>query len=65
VNALGCEGIALRDEGDWVAQVRKMLNGADIDVVADVVAGAMFKDLINLLRPEGRYTTAGHSPARW
>ena len=59
VKALGCEGIALRDKGDWVAQVHEMLNGTDIDVVADVVAGGMFKDLINLLRPEGRYTTAG------
>ena len=36
-----------------------MLLGEDIDVVADVVAGPLFKDLINLLRPEGRYTTAG------
>jgi len=59
VQALGAEGIALRDDGDWVAQVNSLLNGADIDVVADVVAGPLFKDLINLLRPEGRYTTAG------
>jgi len=36
-----------------------MLMGEHIDVVADVVAGPLFKDLINLLRPEGRYTTAG------
>ena len=35
------------------------MNGQSVDVVADVVAGAMFNDLINLLRPEGRYTTAG------
>ena len=27
--------------------------------MADVVAGPLFRDLINLLRPEGRYTTAG------
>ena len=40
-------------------QVRAMLHDAEIDVVADVVAGPLFKDLINLLRPEGRYTTAG------
>jgi NADPH:quinone reductase-like Zn-dependent oxidoreductase len=59
VEALGAEGIALRDQGDWVAQVRSLLNGKPIDVVADVVAGPLFKDLINLLRPEGRYTTAG------
>jgi NADPH:quinone reductase-like Zn-dependent oxidoreductase len=59
VKALGAQGIALRDGGDWVAQVHSMLDGTDIDVVADVVAGPLFKDLINLLRPEGRYTTAG------
>ena len=30
-----------------------------IDVVADLVGGAMFNDLLTILRPEGRYTTAG------
>jgi NADPH:quinone reductase-like Zn-dependent oxidoreductase len=59
VKALGAEGVALRDRGDWVAQLKTRLNGEAIDVVADVVAGPLFKDLINLLRPEGRYTTAG------
>jgi NADPH:quinone reductase-like Zn-dependent oxidoreductase len=59
VEALGAEGVALRDRGDWVEQVRTQLDGAPLDVVADVVAGPLFKDLINLLRPEGRYTTAG------
>ena len=59
VRALGAEGIALRDQGDWVAQLHGLLRGEPIDVVADVVAGPLFKDLINLLRPEGRYTTAG------
>lgn len=59
VKALGAEGIALRDDGDWVAQLQSVLKGKAIDVVADVVAGPLFKDLINLLRAEGRYTTAG------
>jgi NADPH:quinone reductase-like Zn-dependent oxidoreductase len=59
VRALGAEGVALRDDGDWVAQLQSLLMGAEIDVVADVVAGPLFRDLINLLRPEGRYTTAG------
>ena len=59
VKALGAEGVALRDRGDWVEQVRSQLDGAPLDVVADVVAGPLFKDLINLLRPEGRYATAG------
>lgn len=59
VKALGAEGVVLRDQGDWIAQLRSLLHGEPIDVVADVVAGPLFKDLINLLRPEGRYTTAG------
>ena len=59
VAALGAEGVALRDRGDWVAQVEQLLDGEPLDVVADVVAGPLFRDLINLLRPEGRYTTAG------
>ena len=33
--------------------------GQPIDVVADLVGGAMFNDLLRILRPEGRYTTAG------
>lgn len=59
VAALGAEAVVLRDQDDWVSQLKKRLQGAEIDVVADVVAGPLFKDLINLLRPEGRYTTAG------
>ena len=59
VRALGAEGVVLRDQGDWVEQVNTLLNGNAVDVVADVVAGPLFKELINLLRPEGRYTTAG------
>ena len=59
VDALGAEGIALRDRGNLSAQVRSLLDGAELDVVADVVAGPLFRDLINLLRPEGRYVTAG------
>jgi len=59
VAALGAEGVVLRDEGDWAARLRSLLGEAEIDVVADVVAGPLFRELINLLRPEGRYTTAG------
>ncbi len=59
VRALGAEDIALRDEGNWVEQVRAALGGGAVDAVCDVVAGPLFSDLINLLRPEGRYATAG------
>ncbi len=59
VKALGAEGVVLRDRGDWKQQLRELLGDNSVDVVADVVAGPLFRDLINLLRPEGRYTTAG------
>ncbi len=59
VAALGAEAVVLRDQGDWPAQLRQQLDGAEFDVVTDVVAGPLFRDLVNLLRPEGRYTTAG------
>lgn len=59
VARLGAEGVVLRDQGDWRQQLRGQLGDAAIDVVADLVAGPLFKDLINVLRPEGRYTTAG------
>ncbi len=59
VSRLGAEGLVLRDRDDWPQRLRELLGDAEIDVVADVVAGPLFRDLINLLRPEGRYTTAG------
>ena len=59
VKALGAEAVFTRDESNFVQRVKKVMDGKTFDVVADVVAGAMFQDLINLLRPEGRYTTAG------
>ncbi len=59
VRALGAEGVVLRDGGDLVEQVAEMLDGHDIDVVADLVAGDLFNDLLRILKPEGRYTTSG------
>lgn len=59
VNAIGAEAVVTRDQGDLGEAVHRATGGKDIDVVADLVGGPMFKHLINLLRPEGRYTTAG------
>ncbi|WP_019202183.1 alcohol dehydrogenase family protein [Tsukamurella sp. 1534] len=56
---IGAEDVILRDAGgDLVAEVERVV-GAPVDVVADLVAGPMFNDLLRILRPEGRYTTAG------
>lgn len=60
VREIGAEGVVVRGEGDLVEQVETMLpDGAEIDVVADLVGGPLFNDLLRVLRPEGRYTTAG------
>lgn len=59
VRAIGAEGVILRDDGDLVDAVDEVTDGAPIDVVADLVAGDMFNDLLRILRPEGRYTTSG------
>ncbi|MCH8503218.1 MAG: alcohol dehydrogenase family protein [Ectothiorhodospiraceae bacterium] len=56
---VGAEGVISRDEDDLMEAVEKIMDGAPIDVVADLVAGPLFNDLLRILRPEGRYTTAG------
>jgi len=56
---LGAEDVVLRDGGDLVEQVAECTRGKEIDVVADLVGGSMFNDLLRILRMEGRYTTAG------
>lgn len=59
LSAIGAEATVDRSATDWVAAVDAATGGAPIDVVADLVAGPQFNDLLRILRPEGRYTTAG------
>lgn len=59
LRAIGAEGVVTRGQGDLPEQVDAVTGDEPVDVVADLVAGPMFRDLINILRPEGRYTTAG------
>ncbi|NIR30097.1 MAG: zinc-binding dehydrogenase [Gammaproteobacteria bacterium] len=59
VRDIGAEAVVTRDEGDFADAVQKALDGRALDVVADLVAGPLFNDLLSLLRPEGRYVTAG------
>jgi NADPH:quinone reductase-like Zn-dependent oxidoreductase len=56
---IGAEAVITRGAGDLFTAVEKATGGAPIDVVADLVGGTMFNDLLKILRPEGRYTTAG------
>ncbi|MDN5598989.1 MAG: alcohol dehydrogenase family protein [Brachybacterium sp.] len=55
---IGAEDVVLRGGDDLVGEVARTVGGP-VDVVADLVAGEMFNDLLRILRPEGRYTTAG------
>ena len=57
--ALGPELVITRENGNLPAAVAKVAGGRPIDVVADVVGGGVFADLLNVLRPMGRYVTAG------
>ncbi|RWE84807.1 alcohol dehydrogenase family protein [Mesorhizobium sp.] len=56
---IGAEAVITRGIADLPAAVNAATQGRPIDVVADLVGGAMFNDLLRILRPEGRYTTAG------
>ncbi len=55
---IGAEAVVTRG-GDLVGDVHRASKGQPIDVVADLVGGSIFNDLLKLLKPEGRYTTAG------
>ena len=57
--ALGAELVITRDTKNLPAAVMEVGGGRPIDVVADVVGGGVFADLLNALRPMGRYVTAG------
>ncbi|MFC7397491.1 alcohol dehydrogenase family protein [Chelatococcus sp. GCM10030263] len=59
VAAIGAEAVITRGVADLAAAVAQATAGEPIDVVADLVGGPMFNDLLRILRPEGRYTTAG------
>lgn len=60
LNKLGAEALVFRDSDQSLPEaVNEATGGEPIDVVADLVAGPMFNDLLVILRPEGRYTTAG------
>lgn len=56
---IGAEAAIARTAPDLPAAVAEATGGRPIDVVADLVGGPMFNDLLRILRPEGRYTTAG------
>lgn len=56
---IGAEAVITRGVSDLPQAVTEATGGEPIDVVADLIGGAVFNDLLRILRPEGRYTTAG------
>lgn len=56
---IGAEAVITRGVADLVGAVAEATKGEPVDVVADLVGGAIFNDLLRILRPEGRYATAG------
>ena len=59
VKTLAPHGIARRDQDNLVDQVLDLCDNDGVDVVADVVAGKLFSDLLACLKVKGRYVTAG------
>jgi len=59
VRAVGADHLIARDASDWKAQARSVAPGGAVQVVADVVGGDGFEDLLDLLGRGGRYVTSG------
>jgi NADPH:quinone reductase-like Zn-dependent oxidoreductase len=59
VRDIGAEAVVTRGIADLEAKLLEATGGRPFDVVADLVAGPLFNLCLKLLRPEGRYVTAG------
>lgn len=59
IRSIGASGVVTRGSPDLLAAIAEAADGRLIDVVADVVGGDVFPDLLNVLKPEGRYVVAG------
>lgn len=59
VRAAGADRFLARETEDLTAAVEDMLGGKTVDLAADVVGGPGFRACVDVLRPAGRYVTAG------
>jgi NADPH:quinone reductase-like Zn-dependent oxidoreductase len=59
LTGVGAEAVLIRNSNPLSLQFESAMPGRCVDVVADLVGGDLFRDLINLLKPEGRYISAG------
>lgn len=56
---LGADAVVTRGAPDLPVVVSEAAGERPVDVVADVVGGESFSDLLKILKPLGRYVTAG------
>lgn len=56
---LGAGIVIARSDGALSEKVFEATAGSEVDVVADVVGGGAFAELLKVLKPFGRYVTAG------
>ena len=59
VREIGAEAIVPRCSADFREASEQALDGAALDVAVDVVAGPALTEIIELLKPHGRYVTCG------
>lgn len=59
LRALGVQHFVAREGVNFKENVRHVVKGKEIDVLADVVGGQNFPDYLKVLRRGGRYATAG------
>ena len=59
IRSLGAHEFVARENGDVRAAVDKLIGEQGAQVVADVVGGPIFGDLLKMLSRGGRYVTAG------
>lgn len=59
VMSLGAEAVLPRAPANLEAEIENATGSARVDVVADVVGGPLWQQLIDVLRPGGRYVCSG------
>ena len=59
VAEIGADSVVTRGTTNLPAALAAAAGGRKIDVVADIVGGAQFAHVLEALRPEGRYVSAG------
>lgn len=59
VREIGADGTVARDEADVPTAIRSWTDDEQVDVVADVVGGGLFQELLKVLRAGGALVTAG------